>query len=293
MAKKKTITVQGVTVSYFEKEEEKEAYLSLTDIARKFNEETPSSLIVNWMRNRDTIEYLGVWEELNNEDFNLIEFDKIKSEAGTNRFVLSVKKWVSSTQAVGIYSKAGKYGGTYAHRDLAINFCYRLSPTFQLYLIKEFQRLKADEAQRLDSDWNLKRQLAKANWHIHSEAVREYLVPMIDWNTKREAIYQASEADLLNLALFGMTAREWQQANPDKKGNLRDHATTEQLLVLANLQSLNAKLIEWESPKEQRIEILHKTAREQMEILLRSRAIGDMKKLEDIGKRGDSPLKLN
>lgn len=293
MAKKKTINVQGITVSYFEKEEEKEAYLSLTDIARKFNEETPSSLIVNWMRNRDTIEYLGVWEQLNNEDFNLIEFDKIKGESGTNRFVLSVKKWVSSTQAVGIYSTAGKYGGTYAHRDLAINFCYWLSPTFQLYLIKEFQRLKADEAQRLDSDWNLKRQLAKANWHIHAEAVREYLVPMIDWNTKREAIYQASEADLLNLALFGVTAREWQQANPKKKGNLRDHATTEQLLILANLQALNAKLIEWESPKEQRIEILHKTAREQMEILLRSKAIGDMKKLEDIGKRGDSPLKLN
>lgn len=292
MAKKKTITVQGVTVSFFEKEKEKEEYFSLTDIARKFNEDTPSSLIVNWMRNRDTIEYLGVWEQLNNENFNPIEFDKIKNEAGTNRFVLSIKRWVNETGAVGIYSTPGKYGGTFAHRDLAVNFCYWLSPTFQLYLIKEFQRLKADEAQRLNSDWNLKRQLAKANWHIHTEAVREYLVPMIDWNTKREAIYQASEADLLNLALFGMTAREWQQANPDKTGNIRDHASTEQLLVLANLQALNAKLIEWDSPKEQRIEILHKTAREQMEILVRSRAIGNIKKLEDSGKRGDSPLKI-
>lgn len=289
MAKKKTIEVQGVNISFFEKESED--YISLTDIAKNFEERT-DLVLQNWMRNMSTIEYLGLWEELHNPDFNPFGFEGIKNKTGSNTFYISVRQWIKETNSIGITSTAGRYGGTYAHKDIAIQFCYWLSPTFQLYLIKEFQRLKTEEAHRLDTDWNVKRLLSKANWHIHTEAVREYLVPMIDWNTKREAIFQASEADLLNLALFGRTAREWQQANPDKKGNIRDHASTEQLLVLANLQALNAKLIEWDSPKEQRVEILHKTAQEQMQILLRSRAIGDIKKLEEIGIRGDSPLKL-
>jgi hypothetical protein len=279
---KKIVTVQGVEITFLEKG--KEDFFSLTDMAKKFNPENANTLVINWMRNRNTIEFLGVWEQLYNPDFNSIEFDRIKNEAGLNTFILSIKRWTSDTNAIGIYAKTGRYdSGTFAHKDIALQFCYWLSPTFQLHLIKEFQRLKTDESTRLGLDWNLKRQLAKANWYIHTEAVREHLVPIIDWNTKREAYAQASEADLLNLALFGMTAREWQAANPDLSGNLRDHATTEQLLVLANLQSLNAKLLEWDSPKDQRLEILNKTAREQMEILVNTRAVSNLKQLENGG----------
>ncbi len=218
--------------------------------------------------------------KLNNPDFNLIEFDKIKSEAGFNRFVLSAKRWVGSTNSIGIRSSAGRYGGTYAHRDIALGFCYWISPPFQLYILKEFQRLKEEEAAQLKTGWDLNRQLAKTNWHIHSTAVREHLVPMLDWNTKKESFKQASEADLLNLAVFGMTAKEWKQINHNKKGNLRDNATAEQLLILSNLQSLNSKLIEWDSPKGQRLEILNKTAREQMEIILNTTALENIKKLK-------------
>ncbi len=280
---KKTITVQGVEITYLEKG--KDDFFSLTDIAVKFNSENANSLVINWMRNRNTIEFLGVWEQLYNPDFNSIEFDRIKNEAGLNTFILSVKRWANDTHAIGIYAKAGRYGsGTYAHKDIALQFCYWLSPTFQLHLIKEFQRLKTDESTRLGLDWNLKRQIAKANWHIHTEAVREHLVPIIDWNTRREAYAQASEADLLNLSLFGMTSREWKAANPELSGNLRDHASTEQLLVLSNLQSLNAKLLEWDSPKEQRLEILNKTAREQMDILVNTRAIANINQLTEGGQ---------
>lgn len=286
MAKKK-LTVDGLEIRL-----DKDDYVSLTDIAKRSSDREPSSLIQGWLRNQNTLLFLDTWEQLHNPNFKPSQMAGFRLSATENRNAISAQKYIKKTEAIGITSQSGRYGGTFAHSDIALNFCYWLSPSFQVYFIKEFQRLKADEAQRLDTDWNVKRLLSKANWHIHTEAVREYLVPMIDWNTKREAIYQASEADLLNLALFGLTAREWQQANPDKKGNIRDHASTEQLLVLANLQSLNAKLIEWDSPKEQRIEILHKTAREQMEILVRSRAIGDIKKLEDVGKRGNSPLKL-
>ena len=249
-------------------------------MAQGFNSENANSLIVNWMRNRNTIEFLGVWEQLHNPDFNSIEFDRIRSEAGLNTFILSVKRWVGETGAIGIQAKAGRYGGTFAHKDIAVQFGYWLSPTFQLHLIQEWQKLKEDESHRLNLDWNLKRQHAKVNRHIHAEAVREHLLPLIDSNTKREAIFQASEADLLNLALFGMTAREWKLANPTSNGNIRDYASSEQLLVLANLQALNAKLIEWESPKDQRLEILNKTAREQIQILINTKAVGQIKKLK-------------
>ena len=270
------INVQGVEVRLFFQDEKD--YICITDIAQSF--EVGVAAIESWMRNRNTIEFLGTWEQLYNPDFNSLEFDGIKMNIGLNTFKISVKKWTETTHAIGLYAKAGRYGGTYAHKDIAIQFCYWLSPSFQLFLIKEFQRLKEDESLRLHSDWNLKRQLAKANWRIHTEAVREHLVPLINWNTRQEAFAQASEADLLNLALFGMTAREWKQINPEAKGNIRDHASTEQLLVLANLQSLNAKLLEWDSPKEQRLEILNKTAIEQMEILVNSKAIESIKKLE-------------
>lgn len=276
MSKKKSIVVEGTEIMLVPGSQS-EDYISLTDIMKRFDDEYA---IYSWMRNKNTVEFLGVWEQLNNPDFKGNEFVTFKNAAGSNSFNLTPQKWIKATNAVGMTIKAGRYGGgTFAHRDIAVNFCYWLSPTFQLYLIKEFQRLKTDESARLGLDWNLKRQLAKANWHIHTEAVREHLVPIIDWNTRREAYAQANEADLLNLALFGMTARDWKLANPDASGNLRDHASTEHLLVLANLQSLNAKLLEWDTPKDQRLEILNKTAREQMEVLINSKALSKLQQL--------------
>lgn len=254
-------------------------FICLTDMVRGM-EGDPRDYLRNWLRNGSTIEFLGVWEKVHNSNFNVVEFHHIKAEFTKNTFLMSVGKWKEQTGAVGIEARVGKYGGTYAHSDIAIQFATWLSPEFYVYLTKEFQRLKTDESTRLGLDWNLKRQLAKANWHIHTEAVREHLVPIIDWNTRHESYAQASEADLLNLALFGMTAREWKIANPEASGNLRDHAATEQLLVLANLQSLNAKLLEWDSPKDQRLEILNKTAREQMEILVNTKAMSNLKRLE-------------
>ncbi len=255
-------------------------FICLTDMARGM-EGDPKDYIRNWLRNGSTIEFLGVWEKVHNPNFNVVEFHHIKAEFTRNAFLMSVGKWKEQTGAIGIEARLGKYGGTYAHSDVAIQFATWLSPEFYVYLTQEFQRLKTDESTRLGLDWNLKRQLAKANWYIHTEAVREHLVPLIDWNTKREAYAQASEADLLNLALFGMTAREWKAANPDLPGNLRDHAATEQLLVLANLQSLNAKLLEWDSPRDQRLEILNKTAREQMDILVNTRAVHNIGQLQN------------
>ena len=283
MAKARTsLVVDNFTIRLYNID--KEDYFSLTDMAKKSSSRT-EIVIQNWMRGRNTIEFLGLWESLNNPNFNHIEFDVIKSKIGLNTFVLSVSDWVNSTNAIGIKASAGRYGGTYAHKDIAFEFGSWLNPSFKLLIIKEFQRLKTDESTRLGLDWNLKRQLAKANWYIHPEAVREPPVPIIDWNPRREAYAQASEADLLNLALFGMTAREWKAANPDATGNLRDNASTEQLLVLANLQSLNAKLLEWDSPKEQRLEILNKTAREQMDILVNTRAVQNLNQLTE-GSQG-------
>ncbi|HFA50491.1 MAG TPA: KilA-N domain-containing protein [Bacteroidetes bacterium] len=264
-ARHKTISVNGTDIRLFQTNEKE--YISLTDIAKRFND-NPSFLIVNWLRNKDTLEFLSVWEKLYNADFNLIEFDKIKEEAGHNRFIISTGKWVETTKAIGLQTKAGRYGGTYAHKDIALGFCYWLSPPFQLYVIKEFQRLKEAEFDFKNIDWNVKRIMSKANHRILTEAVREYLVPIVDWNTKKEAIYQATEADLLNLALFGLTAREWQSANPERKGNIRDHASPEQLLVLSNMQSLNSKLLKWGCDREQRVQILNDTAREELNILL-------------------------
>lgn len=203
----------------------------------------------------------------------------IKEQVGLNRFLLSVKKWVELTSAIGLRSSAGRYGGTYAHLDIAFHFCLWLSPTFQLYIAKEFQRLKKEEAKESKEalDWNLKRTLAKVNYRVHAEAVREYLMPPQLVNTKKEGIVFASEADLLNVAVFGMTAREWKMQNPEAKGNMRDHASTEQLIILANLESLNAKLLEWDCDQEQRLEILNKTAIDQMNVLLGLPAVKELK----------------
>ncbi|MCC6724460.1 MAG: KilA-N domain-containing protein [Saprospiraceae bacterium] len=275
--KQTTIKVQDIEVRL--QQHDTGAYISLTDIAS--NGRSPANdIIKNYLRNRTNIEFLGLWESLNNPSFNSVDFHRIRTETGLSDFILSVKDWIDLTNAIGITAKAGRYGGTYAHQDIAVQFASWLNPSFYLYLVREFQRLKEDESLQLQTHWDLRRQIAKTNWHIHTNAVRENLVPLIDWNSNREAIYQATEADLLNLAVFGMTAREWRAANPDAKGNIRDHASVEQLLVLSNLQSLNSKLLQWGSPKDQRLEILNSTAREQMEIINKTSSLDEIKRLE-------------
>lgn len=270
MAKTSSVmTVQDIEIKFYTVKEEE--YISLTDMARKFNERT-EIMIQNWMRNRNTVEFLGLWEELNNRDFNHIEFDVIRSNTGLNSFMLSVADWVSRTGAVGIRAKAGRYGGTFAHRDIAFEFGSWLSPSFKLLLIREFQRLKALEAeqQKLSLDWQIKRTLAKVNYMIHTDAVKEHLIPPRLDRTRYEALIYASEADILNLALFGVTAKAWREANPDLKGNIRDHASAEQLLVLANLENLNAEFLRQGVTREVRLERLNDIAIYQMDLLLRS-----------------------
>ena len=263
MAKKK-ITVEGTAISLLTADDED--YISLTDIDASF--EGGGRHIENWLRNQNTVEYLETWEKLYNPDFNSMQLHGIKEKIGTNRFLLSVKKWISLTNAIGIKAKAGRYGGTFAHPDIAFHFCLWLSPSFQLYLVKEFQRLKSEEAKALDTEWNVKRIMAKATYPLQTEAVRAHLIPPKVKYTKKEGLFFASEADLLNLALFGMTAKQWKQQNPKAKGNIRDNASHEQLLVLSVLQGLNAKLIEWGSDTEQRLELLNKAAIEWMQIIL-------------------------
>lgn len=260
------LTVEGSDIRIVQ--ENQYDYISLTDIAKRFNTENPSILIINWLRTRDTLDFLGVWEKLNNPNFNLIEFDKIRNEAGRNNFVLSASRWITETNAIGIISKAGRYGNTLAHRDIALGFCYWNSPAFQLYLIQEFQRLKQDEAQRQSLEWNVHRLISKANYRIHTEAVRSHLIPPKVQNTQYEGFYFASEADIINIAVFGMTAKQWREQNPDAKGNMRDYATTEQLLVLANLESMNARLLKLGISQSERLKELNEIAIDQIQILL-------------------------
>ncbi len=238
--KNRTINVKGSEIAVSRKEQED--YISLTDIARYRDAERTDYIIQNWLRNRNTIEFLGIWEQLNNPDFKPIEFDGFRKQAGLNSFVLTAKRWIEQTGAIGLISKAGRYGGTYAHKDIAFEFAAWISVEFKLYLIKEFQRLKEEESQALSLEWNLQRTLAKINYRIHTDAVKEKLIPPRLTKARITAIY-ANEADLLNVALFGVTAREWRDANPDKEGNIRDHASLEQLVVLSNLESINSVLI--------------------------------------------------
>jgi hypothetical protein len=266
MAKKKrTLTVEGTDITLITQKDAD--YISLTDIAKNF--EVGVSGIESWMRNRNTVEFLGTWEKLYNPSFNSVGFDGIKSNVGLNSFKLSVKKWIVETGAIGIQAKTGRYGGTYAHKDIAIQFCYWLSPVFQLYLIKEFQRLKIREAeeQKATLEWHVKRTLAKVNYRIHTDAVQQHLIPP-RLNVKQQSIVYASEADLLNMALFGMTAKMWRSQNTDKKGNIRDHATGEQLLVLSNLENLNAEFIKVGLDQEERLERLNEIAIYQMGVLV-------------------------
>ncbi len=251
-------------------------YISLTDIAR-YKSDEPNDVIKNWMRNRSTIEFLGVWEELHNASFKPVEFERFKAEAGANAFTMSPSKWVSTTCAKGLKVKRGRYGGgTYAHVDIAFEFASWVSPEFKLYVIKDYQRLKADEHSKLSLEWSEKRLFTKINYRIHTDAVKENLVPNIKGKGSR--FVYATEADVLNVALFGKTAKQWHDDNPDARGNLRDEATLHQLIVLANLESMNAQLIKEGRSRQERAEYLNGMAREQLAALAENPT---MKALED------------
>jgi hypothetical protein len=239
-------------------------YICLTDIARHKDEKRTDYLISNWLRNRNTIEFLGLWEQINNPSFNPIEFDGIKSQAGLNSFILTAKQWIERTGAVGLQAKAGRYGGTYAHADIAFEFAAWISVEFKLYLIKEFQRLKDSERQTLG--WDIRRNLAKINYRIHTDAIQTHLIPAQLSKDQISFVY-ASEADLLNMALFGQTAAQWREANSEAKGNIRDQATGAQLVCLSNLENLNALFIGQSLPQSERLSRLNQIAIQQMKLL--------------------------
>lgn len=249
----------------------KDDYFSLTDIARYKNPEEPRFVIQNWMRRIDTIQYLGLWEQLNNPNFNRVEFDTYRSEAGHNYFTMTPKKWIGGVNAIGIVSKAGKYNsGTYAHKDIAFQFASWISPEINLYIIKEFQRLKAEEQKQLD--WSVKRELAKINYRIHTDAIKDNIIIPHEISKEQATFVYASEADVLNVALFGMTAKEWRDKNPDIKGNIRDYAEVSQLICLSNLENLNAYLIERGVSQSERLVELNRAAIRQMKILAEERS---------------------
>ena len=235
--KKSVIDVQGTAITILSRQEED--YISLTDMTKRFGDD---ALIYSWMRNRNTVEFLGIWEQMHNPNFKGGEFETFRREAGLNSFHLTPRKWIDATGAIGMQSRAGRYGGTYAHKDIAFEFGSWLSPEFKLYLIKEFQRLKDDENRRLSLEWNLNRTLARLNYRIHTDAIKAHVIPASVTPEQANFAY-ASEADMLNVALFGQTAKQWREANPGREGNVRDYASIEQLLVLANLESMNAEFI--------------------------------------------------
>ena len=260
---KETIHAQGIEIGIYTTDFENE-FISLTDIAKYRNEDDPRFVIQNWMRNRNTIEFLGLWETLHNTGFNRVQFDTVKNEAGANRFVMTPAKWIEQTNAIGIVSKAGRYGGgTFAHTDIAMSFATWLSPEFQLYIMKDYRRLKSDENSRLSLNWNLNRELSKLNYKIHTDAIKENLI-IPELTPAQKSFVYADEADLLNVALFGQTAKEWHRDNPGKKGNIRDCADLHHLLVLSNLESYNAILIEQNIRQSRRLELLRETALKQL-----------------------------
>ena len=262
MTKSRSLSVQGTPVSFITRHEQD--YISLTDMDKRFGDE---SVLYGWLRNRNTVEFLGVWELINNPAFKPLEFERFKSQAGLNSFSLSPSKWVEATGAIGLFAKAGRGGGTYAHRDIAFEFGSWLSPEFKLYLITEFQRLKDEEARASSLEWNFQRTLAKVNYRIHTDAIKEHLVPRQLTKAQTATLY-ASEADLLNVALFGMTAAEWRGANPSAVGNMRDAATLEQLVVLSNMESINAVLIYQGIDAPERLRQLNAIAITQMRSLI-------------------------
>lgn|SRR5574344_1537828 len=258
---KNEVIVKGFDIKY--RKINKEDFISLTDLARYANSSDPRLPIQTWMRNKDVISYLGLWEQMNNPDFKRIEFTSFENKAGKNSFYLSPQKWIETTNAIGLVSKSGNNGGTYAHRDIAFEFASWLSPEFKLYLITEFQRLKIQEQKEIE--WSAKRELAKINYRIHTDAIKENIVPTL--SDKQISFVYANEADLLNVALFGKTAGEWKTENPNSKGNIRDYATLEQLLVIANMESFNAILIEQNIPQSERLKQLNNMAKSQLRVL--------------------------
>lgn len=263
--KNQKIKVKGTEISLVSHDEKD--YVSLTDIAKYRNADDPNSIIGNWMRSRSTIEFIGLWEKLNNPNFKPIEFEGFRTEAGSNYFTLSPQRWIETTNAIGITSRSGRYGGTFAHTDIAFEFASWISAEFKLYLITEFQRLKAEENNRLKLDWNLQRTLSKVNYRIHTDAIRENIIPAKVSKSQASLMY-AAEADVLNVALFGKTAKQWRDENPNAKGNIRDNATIEQLVVLSNLESLNAVFIKQNLSQADRLKQLNEIAITQMTSLL-------------------------
>lgn len=270
------INANGTEISVILSEEISKDYISLTDIARKKNPYEPKDVVSNWMRIRSTIEYLGLWEKLNNPHFKGVEFESFKNQAGGNAFTLSPQRWIEKTNAIGIISKSGRGGGTFAHSDIAFEFASWISPEFKLYIIKDYQRLKMDESKRLEIGWNTKRELSKINYQIHTDAIKEFLItPEL---TRQEINYKyASEADVLNMALFGKTAKQWRTETGNKKFNMRDYASVEQLIVLLNLESMNADLIRRGLSLEERIQQLRNVAYYQLQSLQKSNAANRLK----------------
>ena len=274
---KDTIHAAGVDIGIYTQDFENE-FISLTDIAR-YKSDDPTAVIQNWMRNRDAIEFLGLWERLHNPDFKPLEFEGFRKQAGANAFTMSPKKWIEATGAIGIVSKAGRYGGTYAHSDIAMSFATWISPEFQLYIMKDYRRLKTDENSRLSLNWNLNREISKLNYRIHTDAIKENLIP--PELTPAQIVYTyANEADMLNVVLFGKTAKQWKDENPTVKGNMRDAATLNQLLVLANLESYNAILINQEKNQKERMELLRQLAVQQLQTL-QTVNLNNLPKLEE------------
>jgi hypothetical protein len=274
-SKTQIIKVQNIAVSIIT--EKNNDFICITDIAKaKGGDSRAADIIKNWIRSRTTLEFLGTWEQMNNPNFKVVEFDHFKMQAGLPSFVLSPGQWIEKTSATGIVTKSGRYGGTYAHKDIAFEFCSAISPIFKLYLIKEFQRLKDDENGRLKLEWNLQRTIAKINYHIHTDAIKEKIIPLIVTPKQANIVY-ANEADLLNVALFGQTAKEWRDRNPDQDGNIRDGATLEQLVVLSNLESINSVLIHQGLTQDKRLIRLNKIAITQMQSLVANKSFKKLK----------------
>ena len=272
--KKSKIEVQGLEIAVVN--QSNNDYISLTDIAKHKDNAQTDDIIKNWLRNRNTIELLGFWEMIYNPNFKPVEFDGFRKQAGLNSFVLTPKRWIESTNAIGIVSKSGRYGGTFAHKDIALEFASWISIEFKLYIIKEFQRLKESENDRLNLEWNLQRTISKINYHIHTDAIKENLIPLEITKQQASFVY-ANEADLLNVALFGITAKEWRDNNKNLKGNIRDYATLEQLVVLSNLESINALLIQQGLLQSERLIQLNKVAITQMKSLVHSKEVKKLK----------------
>jgi hypothetical protein len=268
-----TVIVKNTEIVLFYKQNED--YISLTDMA-KYKDNRSEQVIQNWIRNYATVEFLGIWEKIHNPNFKHLEFEVFKNRSGSPSFILSPKQWIETTNAIGIVSKSGRYGGTFAHYDIALEFAAWISAEFKLYLMAEFKRLKSDEQKRLSAEWNLSRTLAKVNYHIHTDAIKEHIIPQIV-NEKQKTFTYANEADLLNVALFGKTAAEWRAKNPNSKGNIRDEATLEQLVVLSNLESINALLIRDSLPQSERLTRLNITAITQLKSFLTHNSIKKLK----------------